>query len=195
MTVTDPPAEPLIPSSPGTAVDPTISIGDMTLRRSELMLAAAEIAMRVRGASAVAVHATPTMSTVVSTVGCLIAGVPVVPVPPDAGISERQHILNDSGAALWLGASIDDLAIESIPVDPYARSDVPTAAIAKDRTALVMYTSGTTGPPKGAVISRRAVAACLDGLADAWDWTDDDVLVRLPGAPGSDRRRWLVRDR
>jgi fatty acid CoA ligase FadD36 len=40
-----------------------------------------------------------------------------------------------------------------------------------------MYTSGTTGPPKGALLSRRAVAAGLDGLADAWSWTPDDVLV------------------
>ncbi|MFE9877214.1 acyl-CoA synthetase [Streptomyces sp. NPDC005784] len=43
--------------------------------------------------------------------------------------------------------------------------------------ALVVYTSGTTGPPKGAVIPRRAVAATLDALADAWQWTGDDVLV------------------
>lgn len=40
-----------------------------------------------------------------------------------------------------------------------------------------MYTSGTTGPPKGAVLPRRAVAATLDALEDAWQWTGDDVLV------------------
>nr|WP_236572113.1 AMP-binding protein [Nocardiopsis sp. FR4] len=40
-----------------------------------------------------------------------------------------------------------------------------------------MYTSGTTGRPKGAVLSRRAVAADLDALADAWAWSPDDVLV------------------
>jgi malonyl-CoA/methylmalonyl-CoA synthetase len=43
--------------------------------------------------------------------------------------------------------------------------------------ALVVYTSGTTGPPKGAVIPRRAIASTLDALADAWQWTGDDVLV------------------
>lgn len=43
--------------------------------------------------------------------------------------------------------------------------------------ALIVYTSGTTGPPKGAVLPRRAVAASLDALEEAWGWTGDDVLV------------------
>ena len=40
-----------------------------------------------------------------------------------------------------------------------------------------MYTSGTTGLPKGVVLSRRAVAADLDGLAHAWQWSPVDTLV------------------
>ncbi len=52
------------------------------------------------------------------------------------------------------------------------RMDVADAA-----PALLMYTSGTTGLPKGAVLPRRAIAADLDGLADAWGWTPDDTLV------------------
>ena len=41
----------------------------------------------------------------------------------------------------------------------------PPASPAPRHPALVVYTSGTTGPPKGAVLPRRAVAATLDALA------------------------------
>lgn len=40
-----------------------------------------------------------------------------------------------------------------------------------------MYTSGTTGLPKGVLQSRRAVVAGLDALIDAWQWSADDVLA------------------
>ena len=47
----------------------------------------------------------------------------------------------------------------------------------RGRTAIVVYTSGTTGPPKGAVLPRRALASNLDALAEAWEWTGDDVVA------------------
>ncbi|GAB3823478.1 hypothetical protein GCM10027610_000450 [Dactylosporangium cerinum] len=40
-----------------------------------------------------------------------------------------------------------------------------------------MYTSGTTGAPKGVMLSGAALAAGIDALAAAWAWTPADVLV------------------
>ena len=125
-----------------------------------------------------AVLATPTPATVLAITGCLIAGVPVVPVPADVGAAERRHILTDSGAQAWLGEKpeeTDDLP--HIPVRLHARSWHRYAEPPPDATALIIYTSGTTGPPKGVVVSRRAIAADIDLLAEAWQWTPDDTLV------------------
>jgi malonyl-CoA/methylmalonyl-CoA synthetase len=53
----------------------------------------------------------------------------------------------------------------------------PAADLFPETPAFVVYTSGTTGPPKGVVLPRRAVTSNLDALAEVWEWTGDDVLV------------------
>lgn len=142
---------------------------DTVVSRHELLGWASALAAELRGAPVVAVDAAPGLPTVAAVTAALLAGVPVVPIPPDAGELERAHILQDSGAELVLtpgrvaefrGRSGSELA----EPDPAA-------------SALILYTSGTTGPPKGVVISRAAIAADLDALAAAWQWTAGDTLV------------------
>lgn len=132
---------------------------------------------RIAGAPAVAVCGTSTLDTVIAVVAGLRAAVPVVPVPADAGPMERRHILSDSGATLVLGdADWPEVELPRVPI-PAGGRRAAVPSVEGDATALIMYTSGTTGPPKGAVIPHRAVAAELDGLAQAWEWTPDDTLV------------------
>ncbi|MFE2675583.1 acyl-CoA synthetase [Streptomyces hygroscopicus] len=154
-----------------------LSVGGRALSREELLGAAGAVAVRIAGAPVVAVRATPTPETVVAVVGALLAGVPVVPVPPDSGPAERDHILRDSGAALLLTGEAVEAPVETVPVDPAERAAWTKPEPDPDSTAFILYTSGTTGAPKGALISRRAVAADLDGLAAAWAWTAEDTLV------------------
>ncbi|PZU02267.1 MAG: acyl-CoA synthetase [Gordonia sp. (in: high G+C Gram-positive bacteria)] len=154
-----------------------VTVGDVVLSRSDLVGAATSVAERIRGARRIAVLAEPTAQTVVAIVGALIAGVAVVPVPPDSGTAEREHILADSGAQAWLGAAPAEPGLPVVPVRMYARSWHSHPEPHPDSTALIIYTSGTTGLPKGVPVTRRAIAAGLDALVDAWAWTADDVLV------------------
>lgn len=139
-----------------------VTVAGRSCSYEELLGAAGAVARRVAGRRAFAVDATASLETVAAVVGGLLAGVPVVPVAPDAGPAEREHVLADSGAELTA-------------VDFAERADF--AGEPAGEAALVLYTSGTTGPPKGVLISRTAIAADLDALAAAWQWTAEDTLV------------------
>jgi fatty acid CoA ligase FadD36 len=155
-----------------------VRVGPTAMSAEGLLGCAAAVADDLRGEPVVAVHATATAETVVAVVGALLSGAAVVPVPPDSGPRERAHILHDSGAALLLAGAGDAYTeVEVRTVDLRRTSGTHYPAPAPERTALIMYTSGTTGPPKGAVLSHRAVEAGIDALADAWAWTPEDVLV------------------
>lgn len=155
-----------------------VRIDGVTLSRSDLVGAGTSVAERVARAQRVAILATPTATTVLAVVGCLIAGVPFVPVPADVGATERAHLLSDSGVQAWLGElPAESEGLPHIPVRMHARSWHRYAEPRPEATAMIMYTSGTTGLPKGVTISRGAIAADIDALAQAWEWTAADTLV------------------
>ncbi|MDN3295706.1 acyl-CoA synthetase [Streptomyces ficellus] len=163
---------------------PALRFGARSLTYGELRSSAASLAARLEGARRVAVWATPTPETAVAVVAALLAGVPAVPLNPRTGERELTHIVTDSAPTLVLAAPGDVLPG---PLKAVTRLDVtlqgelagslPPEPQDPEAAALIVYTSGTTGPPKGAVLPRRAIAASLDALADAWVWTSDDVLV------------------
>jgi fatty acid CoA ligase FadD36 len=181
----------LLPGLTGPLADQpdAVRIAGRAMSGGDLLAAASVVARRVAWAPAVAVHAAATLETAVAVVGGLLAGVPVVPVAPDSGRDEVRHVLRDSGAAMllagraagdpWPGCGVPVLPVDADERGSYQAPVPPRAPdeSALDSTALILYTSGTTGAPKGVPVTGRAIAAGIDGLGAAWDWTAEDTLV------------------
>ncbi|MEU6353833.1 acyl-CoA synthetase [Streptomyces sp. NPDC047072] len=174
----------LFPALRGATADrPALRFGDRSLTYAQLAATTGALAARLAGHGRVAVWATPELETAVAVVAALEAGVAAVPLNPKSGEKELGHILNDSAPTLVLTAPGAELPsaladLERAEVDAHATTGpLPASTATAEDPALVVYTSGTTGPPKGAVIPRRAITSTLDALADAWQWTGEDVLV------------------
>jgi malonyl-CoA/methylmalonyl-CoA synthetase len=126
----------------------------------------------------------------------------VVLANPGYTAAELRHLVADSGARLAVAdpgpaqrlaelrlaapepAGLDGLTGRT-RLEVVLTSDRPAEALAGpprtlpalEDTALLAYTSGTTGRPKGVPLTHRQLAASIRGAMAAWRWTAGDVLV------------------
>ena len=106
----------------------------------------------------------------------LTDGEPKVLVCRPEDEAERGALARASGVAHVLTLDAEgqgSLAEGSRGLD----ADHPTAKTEPDDTAALLYTSGTTGRPKGAMLSHHNLAANLKTLHRAWGWRPEDVLL------------------
>ena len=150
-----------------------------------------EVAAAVNGLDAVpgavvAVLAGPSADAIAAILGVLRAGAVAAPVPDGLPTPELARALDALDPALVLAdarftaavaaAGRRSLVIEDLGPTAVATARPPTPAADPEAPAVVVLTSGTTGRPRGVVLSRRAMAAS----AESW-------LAALPPATG-----WLL---
>jgi len=118
--------------------------------------------------------------------GILAVGAIAVTVNPDSTAHELAYFLDDSGAALALlgdrtrerveqSDRVLDVTVWTLdPQQPAAvPSDLPRA-VEPDDGAVIMYTSGTTGQPKGAQLTHHGIVGSARSVIEAIEITGAD---------------------
>lgn len=141
------------------------------------------------------------LNFVVAYLGVLRAGGVVVPAGAGLTESELRHFVEDSGAAYALAQGGALARLQSI-----SRSDTPLRSVValeeeeardtpslqqaisegeplepgstgSDDEAMLAYTSGTTGRPKGVPLTHANLLSSFRAAMWAWRWSADDILV------------------
>lgn len=125
--------------------------------------------------------------------GTLYASAIALPLNPRNTADELTYFLQDSGARLVVAGRDEWATIDSLkPALPELRAlmtddeawnapdgDPPEPAVGRDDPCLMLYSSGTTGRPKGVVHTNANLASSLRALGACWRFTPDDVLVNV----------------
>lgn len=109
-------------------------------------------------------------------------GAVYVPINTALTPGERAYILDDAGPVLVVASAPegDEVALFALSAHP-EDGPLPVPAPGGRAPSVMLYTSGTTGRPKGAVLCHSNLAVNFVLLAQAWGITpEDEVLHVLP---------------
>ena len=124
------------------------------------------------------------------------AGGIAVPLCPDHPARELEYVIDDADCSALIGVGETGRRIEGparergIPFHEVADANGgdlalglpdagPLPRVREGRPAMILYTSGTTGRPKGVVTTHGQIGAHIRSLLDAWKWERDDRILHV----------------
>ncbi|MCH5519151.1 non-ribosomal peptide synthetase [Pseudomonas syringae] len=165
--------------------------GDRSLSYAELGVlaarASARVLERVSAGGRVAILAPRSERYIAALVGILAAGAIYVPLDAAHPAARREAILRDAQPGLiitddpaaasgWPCMTLDDL------LAPITNTRVSTVAPQRESAAYLLYTSGSTGSPKGVLVSHKALASLFEAMTQRLSGAEGAVWLSLTSA-------------
>ncbi|MCP3804329.1 amino acid adenylation domain-containing protein [Allokutzneria sp. A3M-2-11 16] len=163
------PVHRLIPSSSALAVN-DLTYAELDLRANQL--ANYLVAQGVGPDVPVGVCADRGEQFVIGALAVLKAGGGYVPLDPALPTARRDFMISDTGARLVLGSSAWP------DVTGYPSTD-PGVEVGPEHLAYIVYTSGSTGQPKGVAIEHRALSDLCAWFRSYYSITSSDCVSQL----------------
>lgn len=160
----------------------TVNGARLLQRTSELAAVLAE--HRVAPGDRVVWCARAGLDAIEALLAVLRSGAVLVPANPASTGAELEHLVSDAEPTLAIaddtaafGSAVPTVTVTDLSHATAARgsSDPPETRLSDD--ALIVYTSGTTGRPKGAVHTHASLRAGIEALQTAWGWEAEDRLI------------------
>ncbi len=145
-----------------------------TLARDALALARW---LQERGEGVVAFRLTRDPRLVVALLGAMCSGRTFLALDPELPDARQRQLLDDACASLLICDGAGPGGPTEIASWPELEPGTPTTQAADVDVAVLMYTSGTTGRPKGVQLTHEGLLAAVQGLCEAWEL---DAHARLP---------------
>jgi len=169
---------------------PAVVEGDRTLSfgqyASGALAVAAAIEMRGPG-ERVAIMLPTSTAFALSFMGTTLSGRVPVPLNFFLAPAELNAILADCGAQTVITAQVFESTAKELDAEivwaeefiPACLQSPPLAEPKANRIATILYTSGTTGRPKGVVLSHRNILANVAGCVKHFDFTPRHTLLSV----------------
>ncbi|HEU4453510.1 MAG TPA: acyl-CoA synthetase [Longimicrobium sp.] len=193
----NPPEPPIVAQARAHSERTAIIAPEGTFTYADLLDASARVASALLDGRAdlegarVAFLAPPGWAYVAVQWGVWRAGGIAVPLAVSHPPAELEYVVGDADAEIVVAHPdfVDVLrpiaernGRRFLSTDDALRADpAHLPGVAEDGGAMIVYTSGTTGKPKGVVTTHAGLRAQITALTEAWEWTADDrTLLVLP---------------
>ena len=158
-------------------------------------LAARLVALGGRPGARIVVQVEKSVEAVLLYLAALRAGMVFVPLNTAYTPAELEYFIGDAEPAVVVCRPADEAAVRPIAraasvvtlaadgagtlLADMPQEGVPVAPMGAQDLAAILYTSGTTGRSKGAMLTHANLLSNALTLKDLWQWRDDDVLIHM----------------